>query len=267
MIAIPLRGVRCIPQRARVWTAVGFALAVGGLSAAPAAADVLAQYQFGTLGQETTNEASPAFSPSVVSPNVTATAVTDPQGTVGIEISSAATAPPTAPVLRLDPQGNSADPNAALTNNKYFQFSIAANAGTVVNLSSLTFNVQRGGAGTPRGFFVETSADNFATPVAVTGSPALTANTTNPIGNDVNTVRPTFTMVTADLSAATFQNIQNQPGGALIFRIYNYAPAAGNSLDYDDITVNGTATAVPEPASAGLLGLAAMGLLARRRRR
>lgn len=263
MTAAPSRGVRCASARA----AVGSVLAVVGWAAAPAAADVLTQYQFGTTGQETTNEASAAFSPSVVSPNITATAVTDPQATVGIEISSAATAPPTAPVLRLDPQGNSADPNAAQANNKYFQFSIAANLGVDLDLTSLTFNVQRGGGGTPRGFFIRTSVDGFTAAVAAVGTPALSQNATFIIGNDVNTVRPTFTAVTADLTAPAFQNIQAQPGGAVVFRIYNYSPAAGSSLDFDDITINGTAVAVPEPASAGGLGLAAAGLLARRRRR
>jgi hypothetical protein len=228
-------------------------------------ATLLTQYQFGTTGQETTSETSPAYSATIVAPGVAASSITDPMGTVGLEISSATTTPANAPFLRLDPQGNSADPNAALTNNKFFQFVISATTGADVDLSSLTLNVARGGGGTPRGFFVETSADNFATALPATGSPAFTANAVNPIGNDVNTVRPNYSVATVDLSGASFQNIQNLIGSALTVRIYAYSPAAGSSVDFDDITVNGTAT-VPEPGTIGLLMLGGVPLLLRRRR-
>jgi hypothetical protein len=224
----------------------------------------LAQYQFGITGQETTTESSPVFNPTTVLPGLTVTAVTDPNGTVGLESSSAATTPANAPFLRLDPQGNSADPNAAQTNNKYFQFSLTAPAGSDVDLTTLTFDIARGGGGTPRGFFIRTSLDNFASTLAVTGTPAFTANAVNAIGNDVTTVRPNYTAASADLSA--FQNIQDQPGGTLTFRVYTYAPAAGNSLDFDNITINGNASNVPEPASLALIGLGGL-VLARRVRR
>ncbi len=51
--------------------------------------------------------------------------------------------------------------------------------------------------------------------------------------------------------------------GTTTFRIYSYSPAAGSSVDYDNLVINGDV--VPEPASLGLLGAA--GLLALRRRR
>jgi len=248
--------------------AAGVSLLAGGLSAQRAGGALLVQYQFGTTGQETTTETSPVFNPTIVASGVSATAVTDPNNTVGLESSSAATTPANAPFLRLDPQNSATAPNTATTpaeslaNNKYFQFTITAAPGSDVDLTSLTFDVARGGGGTPRGFFVRTSADNFASGLTVTGNPALTANS---FGNDVNTARPAYTAVTADLTGAQFQNIQSAVNG-LTFRVYAYSPAAGSSLDFDNITINGTAT-VPEPASAGVLGLAAMGLLARRRRR
>jgi len=242
------------------------AAALLGLAGTSARAAILVQYPFGLIGQETTTETSPAFGPGTIASGVSATAVTDPMATVGLEISSAATTPTNAPFLRLDPQGNAADPNAALTNNKFFQFSITATSGADVDLSSLTFNVARGGAGVPRGFFVTTSADNFTTPVPVTGVPPFTPNVTNPIGNDVTTARPAYTAATAALTGAAFQNIQSKPGSTLTFRVYTYSPAAGSSIDFDDITVNGTSV-VPEPASLGLLGCASLLALGRRRRR
>jgi hypothetical protein len=49
------------------------------------------------------------------------------------------------------------------------------------------------------------------------------------------------------------------------FRIYSYSPATGNSLDYDNITVNGDV--VPEPAAAGVLAVAGLALVGRHSRR
>jgi hypothetical protein len=216
---------------------------VGGVafSAPDAGAAVLASYTFGSPGEETTSESSPAFAPSSVAAGLTATPVTDPAGTVGIEISSAATTPAGAPFLRLDPQGNSPDAATAIANNKYFEFSVTADPGNTLNLDNLEFDVARGGAGTPRGYVVRSSLDNF-------GSNLSQA--------DVGTVRPNYTHVVVPLSAL------NVTGAT--FRIYSYSPAGGSSLDYDSITVNGTV--IPEPAAAGLLGLAGLALLGRRRR-
>jgi hypothetical protein len=166
---------------------------------------------------------------------------------VGIEISSAATTPPNAPFLRLDPQGNSPDLATALTNNKYYQFTLSAAAGFELDLSSLTFDVARGGGGTPRGYAVRSSADGFATNLSTA---------------DVLTVRPTYTPISIDLTGAAFQNLPS-----LTFRVYSYSPAAGSSVDYDNIVVNGNLSVVPEPtASAVLLLGAAAGLGAKRRR-
>jgi hypothetical protein len=53
---------------------------------------------------------------------------------------------------------------------------------------------------------------------------------------------------------------------AIGFRIENTVGAAGDTIIFDDITLNSTAPAVPEPATLGLLGIASAGLLARRRK-
>ena len=64
---------------------------------------------------------------------------------------------------------------------------------------------------------------------------------------------------TADAVTGTFANGPTITVGSTQFSI-NYAGGDGN-----DVVL--TASPVPEPAAAGILGLAAAGLLARRRRR
>jgi hypothetical protein len=211
-----------------------------------ASAAILGQYSFGNPGQETTVETSPAFNPTVTGANLVASAITDPANAVGIEISSAATVPVGAPFLRLDPQGNSPDLATALTNNKYFQFTLTASTGFDLDLTSLTFDVARGGAGTPRGYGVRSSADNFATNLSTA---------------DVGTVRPAYTPISIPLTGGTFQDLPS-----ITFRVYSYSPAGGSSVDYDNIVVNGTVSAVPEPATFAALALGTLALGFTRRR-
>jgi hypothetical protein len=222
----------------------GFLAALAAFLLGSAEAQVLVRYEFGSPGQETTVETSPAFGPTITAPNLMATAITDPLGTVGLEISSAATTPANAPFLRLDPQGNSTDAATAIANNKYFEFTLSPFQGQMLDVESLTFDVARGGAATPRGYVVRSSLNNFSSNLAQA---------------DVGTVRPTYTAVSVDLNAfaATAQPVT--------FRIYSYSPGAGSSLDYDNITVNGTV--VPEPSALGLLAMAGAGLGLRRYRR
>lgn len=222
-------------------TAVFVVVAAFALNSAKAI--VLVQYQFGTPGQETTNETGPAYGPTITGANLTATPVTDPLNTVGIEISSAAIIPANAPFLRVDPQGNSADAVAAVANNKYFQFTLSPAGDLALDLDNLTFDVARGGAGTPRGYVVRSSLDGF---------------TNNLAQADVGTTRPNYTAVSVDLNSFAPST------SPVVFRIYSYSTGAGASVDYDNVTVNGGV--VPEPSAIGLLIVGSLGLMSSRRR-
>lgn len=66
------------------------------------------------------------------------------------------------------------------------------------------------------------------------------------------------------MSGTGFQNLTS----GLTFRIYSYSPGAGSSVDYDDLTVNGSVVAVPEPSTlAGLIALTLLGAVIGFRRR
>lgn len=130
-------------------------------------------------------------------------------------------------VLIATPASGSTTAPTAITTNSYFYFTITPIAGQTLNLSNLTFNIARGGASTPRGYVIRSSRDNFAADVA-------SAN--------VQTQRTTFTAVSVDLSAAAFQNLST----STTFRVYLYAPSTSNSLDIDDLTVNGALGSAPQ---------------------
>src|SRR4051794_19328191 len=152
-------------------------------------ADVLAKYPFGILGWETTAEvnASPKFgySPSNVLANVIASDLVDTNNQLGLEISSAATTPANAPFLRIDPQGHATSQALSVANGVYFHFNLKSASGFVINATNLAFNVARGGASTPRGYVVRSSADNFATDLSAA---------------DVGTARPAYTAVSVPLT-------------------------------------------------------------------
>lgn len=115
-----------------------------------------------------------------------------------------------------------------------------------MNFSNLTFNAARGGGATPRGYDIRSSVDNFASSLAT---------------EDLPTQRPNWTRVDVDLSATAFDNLTSE----VEFRFYVYAPETTNSLEFDDITLNGTV--IPEPSSLVLLGLAALSMIVLHRRK
>ena len=87
----------------------------------------------------------------------------------------------------------------------------------------MTFNAGKGGTGglpLTRGYVVLSDVDGF----------------TNFIDQqDVPTVRPDFTTFTIDLSGPNYQGLAEET-----FRIYTYVPGGGRSIEYSNVTLNGT---------------------------
>ena len=108
-------------------------------------ADILDKYTFGPDGS------TPGIlTPTTVAPNVTATAITADAG-LALDLTSPVTQPTTTPYLRTTFNTLSTTAADAVTNNADFKFTLNANAGALLDLSSLNFDAMRGGAGTPRG--------------------------------------------------------------------------------------------------------------------
>ncbi|MCX6902915.1 MAG: immunoglobulin domain-containing protein, partial [Verrucomicrobia bacterium] len=177
----------------------------------------LALYNFGTNTAGTSNAA-------LVAANMNASACTN-NGLPTWELGTMTYGYPTQPPLRVTPAANAISEATAVANNSYYFFTLTASNGFWINGSTLTFDVARGGAGTPRGYGVRSSVDNFATDL-------YTA--------DAATVRPTWENIVVNLGSA-FQNLST-----VTFRIYVYAPA-GSSIEFDDLTVNGNVLAQTVP--------------------
>jgi hypothetical protein len=158
-----------------------------------------------------------------------------------------------APTLALAPINGSTTFALAVANQSWFTFNLTVGSGVAdLDLTSLTFNSGRGGAGTPRGFGVFVTTPT-TTDEAVQGA------------TDLTTARPANIVQNIDLSL--FTSLQNLTAGQVVsFKIPVYSLTSTSTLIFDDITVNGNLTLVPEPAAAGLIGLGAVVLLGFRRR-
>jgi hypothetical protein len=207
------------------------------LLAAPACGGVIVQYSF----------TGPTWSATTLSAGATATAVTG-MGTLSSFTIESGLGYSTSPVLKANPGGTvSNDVSTAFANGNYFYFTITPDAGMELDLVSLTFSAARGGSSTPRRTGVRTS---------VTG-------TTNLLAADVDTLRPTWSDFSVSLSGPQFQNLT----GPVTFQIAVATPSTGSSLEFDDVTVNGEAAPLPEPATLALMGAGLGATLAVRRRR
>lgn len=122
----------------------------------------------------------------------------------------------------------------------FFQFTVTPAANYAVTLTSLSFGYRESGTSTgPTAFAVRSSVDAYAADLAA-GALTNTDNAWHHSGN---------TSVTLTFTSATTLRI--------------YASGATNAtptLRLDDLTVNGSVAAVPEPATvAAVIGFAALG--------
>jgi hypothetical protein len=102
--------------------------------------------------------------------------------------------------------------------NSYFSISFNVNPNYVCNITSLSFNVGKGGDSDPRGYLIKSNIDNYQ---SVLGGVQLPTGPQQPL-------QPT----TIDISS--LNNLQQ-----LTLRFYVYTPEEERSVDFNNITING----------------------------
>lgn len=165
---------------------------------------------------------------------------------------------------RFDSLGTSFD------ENKFLSFTVTAAEGHVLNLSSLTisFGGNNTHASVARTAYARVRTDMEETPFStdLTINPGAVTTAAVSIPANTTTSSIVYESLTIDLSDLAYQSVSS-----VTFRIYGYASASATNANWriGDITLNGTISAIPEPASgaclAGGVALAAMAGVRRRR--
>jgi hypothetical protein len=189
-----------------------------------------------------TGSSPSSLAPSSADPNVTA-------GNVNFTGSSASQTALSG-ILAINPPINAVDAASAVTNNSFYQFEVTPNAGSTMNLTSLTFDGSTATNAPSNGYVVRSSADGYASDLQTAG---------------FTTQYPTFTNYSVSLTGSQFQNLTS----AISFRVYTYRTlGSGASAAYDNLKLTGTVATVPEPSTYALAAIATgtIGYLARRRR-
>jgi hypothetical protein len=201
---------------------------------------------------------SPPFSANSVAAGVTATGLIRNAGTLGnnginsFGVDNLPANHSTAPYYRSttfadednavgDNGGGSPQQAEALANDAYISFTISATSPTdVLSLVDLTYDISQGtgSANQERGYAFYSSLDNYAS--------ALAADAT------LDALRPNWVNGSVSLG-----NVQ---ASSVTFRLYLFVgdgAGTGSNIDFDNIQVNGSVVAVPEPAST-ILAIAAV---------
>jgi hypothetical protein len=150
-------------------------------------------------------------------------------------------------VLEAYPTAGSTSAALALANNSFFTLSLSITPGTFGPVF-VNFNVGKGGNSDPRGYFVRTSLDGFASNVL---------SQTLPSGANQAPAPQSFSL-----------NLTGQSSVTLRFYVWTPNPA-NNSVDFRNLEVarNVPGTPVPPSWSLALIGLAIAGLYSAWRRR
>jgi len=108
----------------------------------------------------------------------------------------------------------------------YFALSFNVKPNYSCNITSLTFNVGKGGAADPRGYVIKSNRDNYQ---SVLGGAELPTGPQQP-------PQPTT------INISSLNNLQQ-----LTLRFYVYTPGEGRSVDFNNVSVNGIIQPQPQP--------------------
>ncbi len=126
---------------------------------------------------------------------------------------------------------------SAISVNSYFQFVVTPNIGQSMSISSVGIDA---GFGNNASFAIRSSLDSFATDIGAQSnlSATLTGYNYSVSGNP------------------SFQNITS----TTIFRVYLHGANNNQTMNFDNVVVNGATVAIPEPGSLVLLALGGVGV-------
>jgi hypothetical protein len=217
----------------------------------------LAVYNFdGSSGASSSENVNLTASTLTAAPGITG-------GSGGSALNGYSTATPvnsgsavaTSPVRFVRATADSTTIGAAVTNGDYFSFSLTPADGFQLDLESITIDLSVNGTTT------SSNTASYAFSSAVGGLGTLASNTvslTAPGASAINYTRNTFTFSDPGLTNIT---------SATEFRLFvsNSLVNDGAIARFDNIIINGSLTAVPEPSVTMLGTLGVLGLLRRRR--
>jgi hypothetical protein len=135
-------------------------------------------------------------------------------------------------VLEAYPTAACTSAASALTNNCYFTITITANGGQTFSLYAISYKVAKGGDSDPRGYFIRSSVDGYATDIVSETLPSG-ANQTPDQRTVVLTGHDNLTSVT--------------------FRFYVFTPDDFFSVDWRDVYFIGPTQSVPTMNEWGMI--------------
>lgn len=211
-------------------------------SVASSHAAILARYEFTGSSLASTDEDTS---------NVTSTASNLSNG-AGLTSINSATGNPAPGRSMLGSETDANDETGAVTANDYIQFTLTPASGYQLSLTNFSLDFGSSYNSQPRGFAVRSSLDGFTGTIYNLSLPSNSDSTS-----------AVFNYSTA-LVGAQYQNVTTP----VTFRIYGFDNATGttNYLRFDNITLQGTVGAIPEPSGMLFLGAAVFPLLLTRTR-
>jgi hypothetical protein len=236
---------------------LGLGILAGSTCSSDAA--VIAQYNFDAGNGVATT----------VNPNVTAQDIIQANAGPNMTVDYAPVAPayPT-PILRsatvaANPTNDEA---GAVSAGTYFAFTVTPTAGNTMTLTGISFDSARGGAAVPRSWYAFSSVKGFANGSDIASAIEASQRPAFSHYDETSTVGGTAPLATGSLNLAADPSYANLTS-PVTFRFYVSAPGAGQSIDFDNVSINGITTATsPEPATLGMAAIGGLCLLARRRR-